>query len=71
MENYFDYVKIKDKIYDYYCHTTNSLAKKINVSFSTLDNFFNPNINHRFYKDLIILARIAFALETNIHELIA
>ena len=71
MEKYFDYAKIKEKIYDYYCHTTSSLSKKINVSYCALDNFLNPEKIHRFYKDMIMLAKIAFALNVEVSQLIA
>ncbi len=71
MDNFFDYEKIKNKIYDYYCHTINSLSKKTNLSSGMLKNFFDPKKNHRYLKDVLILSKIAFALHIEVPELIS
>ena len=71
MENQFDYAKIKDKIYDYYCHTIASLSRICDISEKRLRNFFNPEIKHNAYKDMYIIEKIAFALKTEVNELLA
>ena len=71
MKNQFDYAKIKDKIYDYYCHTIASLSRICDISQKRLRNFFNVDIEHNIYKDMFIIEKIAFALKTDVSELLA